>query len=176
MKITKRQLRRIIKEEVGHKMKITKRQLRRIIKEERRNILREQSRRAQKVQQLNQRLDDEGIGRAGVDKVDWKDAAPQAQPGRSSGDGGAAERAISAAGLRLRPGDADETADAQAEGFQALGTVGSDYLMGYGILVMTDGSNYYLTYRESDWQDWGPLSLQKMVDELLYEEEEGNLD
>ena len=51
-----------------------------------------------------------------------------------------------------------------------------DYFMGYGLLVMTDGSNYYLMYRESDWQDWGPLSLQKMVDELLYEEEEGNLD
>ena len=156
-------------------MKVTKRQLRRIIKEERRNILREQSRRAQKVQQLNQRLDDEGIGRVGVDKVDWKDTAPQAQSGGSSGDGGAAKRAISAAGLRLTSVDADEMADAQAEGLEALGTVGGDYFMGYGLLVMTDGSNYYLMYRESDWQDWGPLSLQKMVDELLYEEEEDNL-
>jgi hypothetical protein len=122
-------------------MKITKRQLRRIIKEEKQKLVKEQGR-------------------------------------GSSGDGGAAARAISKSEIRssLRPVDADENADAQAEGFQALGTVGSDYYMGYGILVMTDGSNYYLMYRGSDWQDWGPLSLQKMVDELLYEEEEGNLD
>ena len=156
-------------------MKVSKKQLRRIIKEEKLKLLREQMPHPDQTEQWDQWWRDNSVKPTGP-KVASRSPAPQARAGGSSADGGAAERAISAAGLGLRPADAGEIADAQVAGFQALGTVGSDYLMGYGILVMTDGSSYYMMYRETDWEDWGPLSLQKMVDELLYEEDEGNLD